>query len=117
MGYISGNKVCAFGITMIMVASSLVVIPFATGSETIDEITNAAGFDWNLVPGWNLVSVPMEPTEKGGNGIFDSYDALEICFGQTGDPNMEIAERMPAFDYWTGFYYGDPEITGKTKKY
>ena len=110
MGCISGNKVCAFVITMIMIVSSLAIIPFATSSETTNEITDAAGFDWNLVPGWNLVSVPMEPTEKGSNGVFDAYDALENCYSQAPSP-LEILDRIPEFDYWpNGFNYGQSEI-------
>jgi len=53
-----------------------------------------AGFLWRLELGWNLICVPASPVQKGGNGIFDSYDALNITFAITGDPGMSIADRI-----------------------
>ncbi len=53
-----------------------------------------AGFLWRLEQGWNLICVPASPVQKGGNGIFDSYDALNITYAITGDPDMSIADRI-----------------------
>jgi len=53
-----------------------------------------AGFLWRLELGWNLICVPASPVQKGGNGIFDSYDALNITFSVTADPGISIADRL-----------------------
>ncbi len=53
-----------------------------------------AGFLWRLEQGWNLISVPASPVQKGGNGIFDSFDALNITYAITGDSGMSIADRI-----------------------
>jgi hypothetical protein len=69
------------------------------------------GFDWDLQQGWNIVSLPQEPTLRvGANLFFDSEDALENCFLTTADPNMQLATRVlgtnpstyTVYDYGTG---------------
>jgi parallel beta-helix repeat protein len=71
-----------------------------------------AGFLWRLEQGWNLISVPANPVQKGGNGIFDSFDALNTCFAITSDPDMAIATRTGGnpSNYWV-FDIGMPELS------
>jgi hypothetical protein len=51
------------------------------------------GFNWHLVDGWNLVSVPADPINKGTNAVFDAFDALELCFAVSGDATLSAAQR------------------------
>jgi hypothetical protein len=62
--------------------------------DLIQVVVQSGGFDWNLVDGWNMVSVPQDPVDKGGNGVFDSFDALNYCRWQTGTDNMALADRI-----------------------
>jgi hypothetical protein len=67
-----------------------------------DEITlNILGdsFDWNVVNGWNIISVPMDPVDKGGDGVFGAFDALAACNAVLADPTLVVAERTPAGTY------------------
>ncbi len=61
-----------------------------------DQITlNIMGdsFDWDVVVGWNIVSVPMDPVFKGLNGVFDGADALAACNAVLADPALALASR------------------------
>jgi hypothetical protein len=84
------KKIIVFAIVLMLSSSWIAVM-----GESISAVnkSNSTGFLWHLGPDWNLVSVPMDPTSKGSNGVFGSYDALEICFAAIGDPNMMIATR------------------------
>lgn len=67
----------------------------------------SGGFSWRVVDGWNIVSVPQDPVNKGANGIFDSFDALNYCHWQLpGVAVLSLADRVPGnpstynlFDY------------------
>ena len=69
------------------------------------------GFNWHLVQGWNIVSVPADPIGKGTNAVFDAFDALALCFAITADPNMKAAARNLATNpsTYVNFDYGMPE--------
>jgi hypothetical protein len=74
------------------------VLQFANGwLDDWDNITinvQVGGFDWEVVDGWNLVSVPQDPVNKGLNGIFDSWDAIQYCTWQLpGVTDLAIATR------------------------
>lgn len=67
------------------------------------------GFDWDVVVGWNIVSVPQDPVNKQGNGVFDSYDALEYCIWQLGGvTDLALYTRTGPSTY-TAFDYGQAE--------
>jgi hypothetical protein len=38
----------------------------------------SGGFDWHVVVGWNLISVPQDPVLKGTSGTFDAWDAINL---------------------------------------
>jgi len=69
------------------------------------------GFLWRLVHGWNLVCVPASPVNKGGNGAFGSFDALNISFAVTGDAGMKVATRNLGTNpsTYAEFVFGAPE--------
>lgn len=56
-------------------------------------------FDWNVVDGWNIVSVPMDPVFKGGDGVFGAFDALATCNALMADPTLVVAMRDNAGVY------------------
>jgi len=70
------------------------ILGFLKDWDNVTINVTGAGFLWRLEQGWNLICVPANPVQKGGNGIFDSYDALNITFAITGDPGMSIANRL-----------------------
>ncbi len=53
------------------------------------------GFDWKVVNGWNIVSVPQDPVNKGTNAVFDSFDALNYVAWQLtgGFTELSLADR------------------------
>jgi len=71
----------------------------------------APGFDWLITHGYNLVSCPMDPVDKGGNGVFDSFDALNICHAVTNDDNMSIQRVANLSEPIEVFWWGDDEST------
>ncbi len=79
--------------------------------DNITLIVVGGFFNWNVVEGWNLVSVPQNPVNKGTNGIFDAYDALEYCHWQLpGVTQLSIADRTGGNpSTWNVFDYGMPE--------
>lgn len=79
--------------------------------ENITLSTTTQGFDWLLVNGWNYVSCPMDPLIKGSNGIFDAYDAMNLCYAMTNDSSMYIKDRIAGTNpsEYNIFFYGDNE--------
>jgi len=66
--------------------------------DNITLMVVSGGFDWHVVVGWNIVSVPQDPVEKGLNGVFDSYDALVIYCWElraAGVTDLALADRIP----------------------
>jgi hypothetical protein len=90
------------------------VLQFADGwYDDYDNITVnvlAGGFDWNVVVGWNIVSVPQNPVEQGTSGTFDAYDALEFyaSWQLAGFTQLSLADRTGPSAY-NMFDYGQPE--------
>ncbi len=72
---------------------------------------STGSFDWHLVENYSLISCPQSPVEKGGNGIFDSYDALELCYAITGDSNISIQKMNGTTTVEQNFAYGDNETS------
>jgi hypothetical protein len=69
----------------------------------------SGGFDWNVVVGWNIVSVPQDPVNKGANLAFDSFDALNYCHWQlAGVTDLSLADRTGPSTY-NVFDYGQAE--------
>ena len=58
---------------------------------TID--ISSGAFLWHLEVGWNMVCVPMSPTDTGGDGVFGAFDAMREVFDDTGDAACSIATR------------------------
>lgn len=77
-----------------------------------DNITlnvQVGGFDWDVVVGWNIVSVPQDPVNKGAIAGFDSFDALEYCAWQLiGVTDLALYDRTGPSTY-TPFNYGQAE--------
>jgi hypothetical protein len=79
--------------------------------DQITVIVTGGGFDWRVVNGWNIVSVPQNVTNKGGNGIFDAFDALNYCRWQLpGVTVLSLADRVPGNpSTYNMFDYGQAE--------
>jgi hypothetical protein len=63
--------------------------------DNITVFVAVGGFAWNIVVGWNMVSVPQDVVEKGVSGTFDAYDALNFyCDWQLpGFTQLSLADR------------------------
>jgi len=67
---------------------------------------------WNLRYGWNLLSLPLNPRsfQYGSNGIFDSFDALNLIYASNADLNLRMLKRLPGVQpTFAVFDYGQPE--------
>jgi hypothetical protein len=81
-------------------------------NTTVD--VSSGAFIWNLVVGWNLVCVPMNPDNDGvdpGTGAyFGAFDALREIFDDLGDASTTIADRTGGNpSTYTTFDYGTAE--------
>jgi len=88
----------AIQIPTTFVGGNVVLVPgFLKDWDNITVMVLAGGFDWKVVDGWNIVSVPQDPVNKGTNLVFDSFDALEYVAWQLtaagGFTDLSLADR------------------------
>jgi hypothetical protein len=79
------------------VGGAVYVDGFLKDWDNITVFVMSGGFDWNVVDGWNIVSVPQNVVNKGTNGVFDAYDALMYVAWQLnvtgGFTQLSLADR------------------------
>ncbi len=73
-------------------------------------VAGSSSFQWNLVPGINDISIPMDPIDKGGDGVFGAFDVLREIAADLGPAAYQIGMRSGGNpSAYTGFDYGTIE--------